>query len=1039
MTLTLFNHRVLVFTALVAAMAIALATFSPAHAQQGRLPKRTGHINDFADVLDAATRERLEAVLEKLKEKTHVDFAVATIKSSGSEDLYDYSLAVANDWKVGAPASTDRSLLVVIAADNGKFFSQVTRGARIYLPEGLVGEMGQRMREQIAGGGYSAGMLAGIRAFVDRLGEAHSFDFAALDPQHGETVAQLQRPRTVQSQATDTSENPQPTSTATPAMETTPVSTQPTVTTSPQAIATATPEKSSPEATPVVTATPSAGAAETPAVPEKSPAISNASPAVSPASTEVPAVTSPAAGESVTPPPTVSASPQTAASAVDNSSQPAKTPAPDITPSASPQAAAAVVDNSSQPAKTPAPDTTSSASPQAAASVVDNSSQPAKTPAPDTTSSASPQTEPARFESSSKPVKTSSPASPDDEKEEVELTLTLPADKRIAALKAFIATHPTSVALPRANELLVVAHAMFADQRMQAGDLETGVQQFRLALTDAPADIPDRLFTDVIARIPLSLFMRGQRDTAFEIARQAEAMAKANPRRVLALTDFYLSIENAAEASRLAESAVQLAPDLAAAHQALGAARHIDLRLDDAAAEYAKALSLDPKSGAARIGLADLKRAGGKTDEALSLYREQLQADPKSSPARAGLILSLLELGKKEEAESELNNALTDKDQSRNLPLLVGVAYWYMAHNDPDRGFDFAQKAVNLEPRYSWGQIALERAMVANKQPLPAERALRFALHYGHFPTLDYELATVLASVGLYDEAEGELARSFSLKDGELQTKLAGRIAVHANSFTELLAPERRAAIFQSTPADTDSNARMMKALMAFNASLEQDSPSEDNLVALAQEFIKGEDAMRTYRQVYVAGKFVKKGVAMATVVELMDQAMTGVDAALNVPGATVAVQAEELADTRARALAQGGTPDLPDAPRTALSGLLRAHIEDLAGLALFNLDKPADAVVRLRRAVVAATQGTPLWRSSMWHLGSALEANGKYDQALLYYIKSYVAGPPDPARRSIIESVYKKVNGTLDGLEDKIGPGFAAASASPTPTPSPL
>ena len=46
---------------------------------------------------------------------------------------------------------------------------------------------------------------------------------------------------------------------------------------------------------------------------------------------------------------------------------------------------------------------------------------------------------------------------------------------------------------------------------------------------------------------------------------------------------------------------------------------------------------------------------------------------------------------------------------------------------------------------------------------------------------------------------------------------------------------------------------------------------------------------MRTYRQVYVAGKFVKKGVALSSVVELMDQAMTGVEAALNAPAATVA------------------------------------------------------------------------------------------------------------------------------------------------------
>jgi predicted XRE-type DNA-binding protein len=230
----------------------------------------------------------------------------------------------------------------------------------------------------------------------------------------------------------------------------------------------------------------------------------------------------------------------------------------------------------------------------------------------------------------------------------------------------------------------------------------------------------------------------------------------------------------------------------------------------------------------------------------------------------------------------------------------------------------------------------------------------------------------------------------------------------------------------------------MMKALLAFNSTLDQTSPNEEGLIALAQEFIKGDDAMRTYRQVYVAGKFLKRGVALSTVVELMDQATTGVEAALNVPAATLAVQVDELADARARAMAQDGTIDVPTAPRSALSGLLRGRIEDFAGLALFNLDKPADAVVRLRRAVTTATEGTPLWRSSMWHLGAALEANGKNDQALLYYIKSYVQGPPDQARRSVIENVYKKVNGTLDGLEDKIGPGFNAASTSPSPTPSP-
>jgi len=41
-------------------------------------------------------------------------------------------------------------------------------------------------------------------------------------------------------------------------------------------------------------------------------------------------------------------------------------------------------------------------------------------------------------------------------------------------------------------------------------------------------------------------------------------------------------------------------------------------------------------------------------------------------------------------------------------------------------------------------------------------------------------------------------------------------------------------------------------------------------------------------------------------------------------------------------------------------------------------------------------------------------------------------------ARRSVIENVYKKVNGTLEGLDDKIGPGFSSAAPTPTVSPTP-
>lgn len=1015
MKLSLFNHRTTVFAALLVLLFVWLAINPRMSAQDNQLPKRVGQINDFAEVLDAATKARLETVLANLKQKSGLDFVIVTVKTTGGQELYDYSAKAARDWDVGSPSGIDKSVLLVLSADNGKFFAQVTRGARLFLPEGSIGEMGQRMRQKIESAGFSEGLVTGVRTLINTVGEQHNFDFASMDPKSSETlIAEQQRPRTVSSPVLAPSESPLPAETASPTATEKPA-------TSPTEIASATPRET-PSPNPSPTETPSPSAVATPAptpTPEATPTPS-ASPSETPsseASASPTAVATPSAQPSespAAPTETPAASPQASETPVA-SPQPSESPSPvateSVRPSETPRAEASPSASTETASPQPSPD----ASP-AIETVANNSARPAKTPAPDR--------------------KTNTPASPEDEKEEVELTLTLTLDKRIDALETFVATHPTSVALPRANELLVVARAMLADQKLQASDTTGGLDLFRAAIAEAPADISDRLYAEVIARIPMGLFLRGQRDAAYEMARLAEPLAKTSARRLLALDEFYLAVENPTEAARLADAAIQLAPDSAAAHQALGAARHIDLRLDEAEKEYARALELDPKSGAARVALADLKRAAGKTEEALALYREQLQAEPKNNRARAGMIVSLYDLGKKEEADTELNNALKDDEQARNLPLLVGAAYWFLAHNDAERGLDLAKKAAMVEPRYSWADVALARALVANKQPADAERAIRFAEQYGRFPTLDYELATVLASIGLYDEALAELARSFTLQNREIETKLAGRIPAHAATFTELLAPERRAAIFQNAPADSEANANMLKSLMAFNAAMSTSSPKEDDVLAIAQDFIKGDDAMRTYRQIYVADKLVKKGVALSSVVELMDQAMTGVEAALSAPGATYAVQPEEVGILRARALAQGGLPNVPDAPRSALSGLLRGRIEDLAGLALFNLDQSTDAVTRFRRAVVSSTQGTQLWISAMWHLGLALEAAGKNDQALLYYIKSYVNGAPDPARRSVIENVYKKVNGTLDGLDDKIGPGFSAASASPLPTP---
>jgi len=100
-------------------------------------------------------------------------------------------------------------------------------------------------------------------------------------------------------------------------------------------------------------------------------------------------------------------------------------------------------------------------------------------------------------------------------------------------------------------------------------------------------------------------------------------------------------------------------------------------------------------------------------------------------------------------------------------------------------------------------------------------------------------------------------------------------------------------------------------------------------------------------------------------------------------------------------------------------------------GWSLFNQDKAGDAIPHLKQAATVLPEATPSWRTALWHLGAALEQTDQKAEALNYYIKSYISGEPDPVRRRLIEQLYVKINGSMDGLEQRI------TSAASTPISS--
>jgi len=871
-----------------------------------QLPSANGHVNDFAGVLDAQTKSRLESLLQNLKEKTKIDFYVAAVDTTGDRDIFDYSHQLSTEWNIGARNSGNKSLLLVISVASKTSFTQFSRMMQSSLPDGVLGEMSQRMRAPLSAERFSEALDTGVQVFVNAVAQklgiaAQDLDSSASSPSASGVTATTGE--TVQPSDSSASE----------------------------------PEVTRPR---VVKATTKSTEKET-----------------------------------------------TAATPVNLFPTPTETPAPQDSVAAKPVVKEPETERPRPEVKTPKTTTTKQ-----------------KVPAVDD----------------------------DAELEEVELTLTLPLSKRAEKLKAFLASHPDSKARPRATELLISTHAGLGDQFLKDGDTDNGIKQLMLAIDEADIGISDKLFKGVIAQIPSNLYLRGQSGASFKAASAIETKFGSDPNRLLDIARFYIGLERGDEAARVAEQAIKLAPDMSEAHRVLALSRHINLQLDEATSEYKRAIELDPASRISKSSLADLTRASGKPEEALALYNELLKTDPTDNAATAGMVISLLELDRKDDAMSALNSAV-EKDP-RNLALMTGAAYWFAAHGDYEKAFDFAKKAVTIEPRYTWAQIALVRSLIGLKQPASAERAMRYARQYGKFPTLNYELANVVATMGFYDEAAEILRESFTFKDGQIETFLAGRIAAHDSNFLDLLTAERKASIYQPTAADTAANSKTLTKLLALDSALTEASEGEklDETAAAkaARDFSAGEDSMRAFRQLYAASRLLRKTIALQTALELVNEAKKGMEVALNVSVVTTAVQADEFRSLRAEAIASGNIPDIADAPRSALSSIMRGRIDDLTGWILFNQDKYSDAIEHLKRATTTLPNGTPAWRNAVWHLGVAYEQTGRNDVALENYIQSYNAGPRDPIRRSVIEKLYRKVNGSVEGLEDKVGPAVSTGSA---------
>jgi len=101
---------------------------------QEEISKPVGHVNDFAEILDADVEKRLEEKLVAYKKETTNEIAVVTVKSLGMESVEDYTVRLAKAWGVGNKKK-DNGVVLLFAIKDKKCRIEVGYGLEAKLTD----------------------------------------------------------------------------------------------------------------------------------------------------------------------------------------------------------------------------------------------------------------------------------------------------------------------------------------------------------------------------------------------------------------------------------------------------------------------------------------------------------------------------------------------------------------------------------------------------------------------------------------------------------------------------------------------------------------------------------------------------------------------------------------------------------------------------------------------------------------------------------------------------------------------------------------
>lgn len=130
-------------------------------------PVPAHYFNDYAGVVSAATAAQLDQRLEQFERDASSQIVVAIYpKMQSDSSIDDYTVRVAQSWKVGQKDKNNGAVLFVFTQDH-KMFLQVGYGLEGALPDALCKRIvADEITPQFKAGNFDGGLTAGVNAIL---------------------------------------------------------------------------------------------------------------------------------------------------------------------------------------------------------------------------------------------------------------------------------------------------------------------------------------------------------------------------------------------------------------------------------------------------------------------------------------------------------------------------------------------------------------------------------------------------------------------------------------------------------------------------------------------------------------------------------------------------------------------------------------------------------------------------------------------------------------------------------------------------------